>query len=164
MSQNDIDKLKKKVDAVLKNEVSQLSGLKRILFDGVLSYLMNILSDDCSEKDIALALNSLSKVNSEYIREDDYLNYDKAMKMLCFSANRAGFSTLMKKNGIQQHTFKNQKIGFKKSEILALIAELEEKGEMKKPKIKIKNEKYPGKYVKKESFNNRPLSRIEKLY
>lgn len=110
---------------IVKEEVEKLSGIKKFLFETLFSRIFDIFSDECSEEDISSAVNSLEKVNSEYVRPDDYLNYDQAMRMLGLSNNRNGFCVLMKKNGIVQHTFKNQKIGFKKSEIISLKSELE---------------------------------------
>ncbi len=131
---NKISKLKADAYDLLKEEVSKLSGLKKILFDTVFSRLLDILSEDCSENDVAQAINSIEKVNSEYVREDDFLNYDGAMRLLGYSSNRVGFSNLMKKHGIKQQVFRNQKVGFKKSEILALKSELEAEQKAKKSK------------------------------
>lgn len=124
-SKNKLAKIKASAYDLVKEEVEKLSGIKKFLFETLFSRIFDIFNEDCTEEDISSAVNSLEKVNSEYVRPDDYLNYDKAMDILHFGNNRAGFSALMKKHGIKQHTFKNQKIGFKKSEILALKAELE---------------------------------------
>lgn len=124
-SNNKLAKIKASAYDLVKEEVEKLTGIKKFLFETLFSRIFDIFSDDCTEEDISSAVNSLEKVNSEYVRPDDYLNYDKAMDILHFGNNRAGFSALMKKNGIKQHTFKNQKIGFKKSEIIALKTELE---------------------------------------
>ena len=69
---NKISKIKADAYDLLKEEVSKLSGLKKILFDTVFSRLLDILSEDCSENDVAQAINSIEKVNSEYVREDDF--------------------------------------------------------------------------------------------
>lgn len=124
-SKNKLDKIKASAYDLVKEEVDKLSGIKKFLFETLFSRIFDIFSEDCSEEDISAAVNSLEKVNGEYVRPDDYLNYEQAMKLLGFSNNRNGFCVLMKKHNIKQHTFKNQKIGFKKSEILALKSELE---------------------------------------
>lgn len=108
-SNNKISKLKADAYDLLKEEVSKLSGLKKILFDTVFSRLLDILSEDCSENDVAQAINSIEKVNSEYVPEDDFLNYDAGLKLLGYSNNRVAFSNLMKKHGIKQ-----QVLGIKK--------------------------------------------------
>lgn len=125
VSNNKIAKIKASAYDLVKEEVEKLKGIKKILFKTLFDRVWDILSDECTEEDISSAVNSLEKVNGEYVRPDDYLNYEQAMKLLGFSNNRNGFCVLMKKHGIVQHTFKNQKIGFKKSDILALKSELE---------------------------------------
>lgn len=125
ISKNKLAKIKASAYDLVKEEVDKLSGIKKFLFETLFSRIFDIFSEDCSEEDISSAVNSLEKVNGEYVRPDDYLNYDGAMKILGFSNNRNGFCVLMKKHGIKQYTFKNQKIGFKKSEILSLKYELE---------------------------------------
>lgn len=124
-SKSKLAKIKASAYDLVKEEVDKLSGIKKFLFETLFSRIFDIFSEDCSEEDISSAVNSLEKINGEYVRPDDYLNYEQAMKLLGFSNNRNGFCVLMKKHGIKQHTFKNQKIGFKKSEILALKSELE---------------------------------------
>lgn len=126
-SNNKLAKIKASAYDLVKEEVEKLSGIKKFLFETLFSRIFDIFNDDCTEEDISCAVNSLEKVNSEYVRSDDYLNYDQAMKKLGFSNNRNGFCVLMKKHGIVQHTLRNQKIGFKKSDIIALKSELEAK-------------------------------------
>lgn len=156
-SNNKISKLKADAYDLLKEEVSKLSGLKKILFDTVFSRLLDILSEDCSENDVAQAINSIEKVNSEYVREDDFLNYDGEMRLLGYSSNRVGFSNLMKRHNIKQQVFRNQKVGFKKSEILALKSELEAEQKAKKAKEKP--------YKQNKAVNKKPrLSNMEKMY
>lgn len=157
ISNSKLAKIKASAYDLVKEEVDKLSGIKKFLFETLFSRIFDIFSEDCSEEDVSSAVNSLEKVNSEYVRPDDYLNYDQAMKMLGFSNNRNGFCVLMKKHGIQQHTFKNQKIGFKKSDILALKAELEANlnKEYKNPPKK--------KYNKRQYNNSGYIPKINKL-
>lgn len=155
---NKISKLKADAYDLLKEEVSKLSGLKKILFDTVFSRLLDILSEDCSENDVAQAINSIEKVNSEYVRPTDVLNYDESMRILNFSNNRVGFKHLMDAKGIEQVIFKNRKIGYRKSEILALKSELE--AEQKAKRAKEKPYKQNSKAVNKKPR----LSNMEKMY
>lgn len=154
---NKISKIKADAYDLLKEEVSKLSGLKKILFDTVFSRLLDILSEDCSENDVAQAINSIEKVNSEYVRPTDVLNYDESMRVLNFSNNRVGFKRLMDAKGIEQVIFKNRKIGYRKSEILALKSELEAEQKAKKAKEKP--------YKQNKAVNKKPiLSNMEKMY
>lgn len=88
----------------------------------------------------------------------DVLNYDESMHLFNFSNNRVGFKRLMDSKGIKQVVFKNRKIGYRKSELLALKSELE--AEQKAKRAKEKPYKQNNKAV-----NNKPkLSNMEKMY
>lgn len=155
-SSNKIAKIKAEAYDLVKDEIGKLSGIKKFLFETLFSRLFDIFTEDCSDNDLAQAINSIEKVNSEYVREDDFLNYDSAMRILHYSSNRVGFSNLMKKKGIKQHKFRNQKIGFKKSEILVLEAELAiEREKTKKEKNIVRS--------KTKRVEKPKLSRMEKL-
>ena len=79
------------------------------------------------------------------------------MRLLGYSSNRVGFSNLMKRHNIKQQVFRNQKVGFKKSEILALKSELEAEQKAKKAKEKP--------YKQNKAVNKKPiLSNMEKMY
>ena len=80
---------------------------------------------------LAGALNTIDKMNSEYVNPKDYVTYDGAMKILCMGNNRAGFKKLMDKYGIKNQNFNNHKIGFKRSDILAVKDKLKEERQKK---------------------------------
>lgn len=157
MNTNSSKMAKIKADAydLLKEEVNKLSGLKKILFESLFTRIWDIFSDDCSENDISEAVNSLDKVNSEYVRPSDVLKYDECMEYLHYGNNRVGFKRLMDARGIEQVIFKNRKIGYRKSDILALKAELD--AEYKKKKFK------PKKNVKNNQSDKPKIGRINKL-
>lgn len=140
---------------LLKEEVNKPSGIKGILFESLFTRIWDISSDDCSENDIAEAVNSLDKVNSEYVRPSDVLNYDESMRILGFSNNRVGFKRLMDARGIEQVIFKNRKIGYRKSDVPALKAELD--AEYKKKNFK------PKKNVKNNQSDKPKIGKINKL-
>lgn len=154
---SNVSKIKEEAFDLVKEEVSKLSGVKKILFETLFDKIWSIFTDDCTENDISQALNSLEKTGGEYFREDDYLNYDGAMRLLGFSRNRVGFCNLMREKGIKQNSFKNTKIGFKKSEVLALKKELDEeriaKEKNKKPKVE-----------RRKMDQSYRLSKMEKYY
>lgn len=143
----DINKFKASVLDSVKEELSKLSPIKRWLFETLFDKIWAIFSDECSETEISSAINSLEKVNTEYIRPTDVMNYDESMRVLNFSNNRVGFKRLMDDKGIEQVIFKNRKIGYRKSDILALKAELEaereinRKGKLYKPRPSNKPQK-----------------------
>lgn len=153
----DINKFKASVLDSVKEELSKLSPIKRWLFETLFDKIWAIFSDERSETEISSAINSLEKVNSEYVRPTDVLNYDESMRVLNFSNNRVGFKRLMDAKGIEQVIFKNRKIGYRKSEILALKSELEAEQKAKKAKEKP--------YKQNKAVNKKPrLSNMEKMY
>lgn len=67
----DINKFKASVLDSVKEELSKLSPIKRWLFETLFDKIWAIFSDECSETEISSAINSLEKVNSEYVRPTD---------------------------------------------------------------------------------------------
>lgn len=94
----------------------------------IISLLEDIIKDiknnECSEEEL---IDSLAKFNPEtkgYIKEEDYVNADKAMRILKLGYNRNKFFSLMKKHGIINHKVNNMNIGFKRKEIEELATTL----------------------------------------
>ena len=143
MENDKIREVKSKLFDSLKDEMDSLSPIKRWLFETLFDKIWSIFSSDCKETDIAYAVNAHDKVNSEYMRESDFMNYDESMKALGFSNNRTGFKYLMDARGIEQVIFKNHKVGFKRSDIMNLKAELDKKRteEDKKKNYTVRNGK-----------------------
>lgn len=117
---NRINKIKSDIYDIIKEEVDALSPIRKLVF-----------SADCNEDELAGALNTIDKMNSEYVNPKDYVTYDGAMKILCMGNNRAGFKKLMDKYGIKNQSFNNHKIGFKRSDILAVKDKLKEERQKK---------------------------------
>lgn len=117
---NRINKIKSDIYDIIKEEVDALSPIRKLVF-----------SADCNEDELAGALNTIDKMNSEYVNPKDYVTYDGAMKILCMGNNRAGFKKLMDKYGIKNQNFNNHKIGFKRSDILAVKDKLKEERQKK---------------------------------
>lgn len=143
MGNEKINEAKSKLFDSLKDEMDSLSPIKRWLFETLFDKIWSIFSSDCKETDVAYAVNALGKVNSEYVKESDFMNYDESMKVLGFSHNRTGFKYLMDAKGIEQVIFKSHKVGFKRSDIMSLKEELDEKRaeEDKKKNYTVRNGK-----------------------
>ena len=101
------------------------------LLSTIFGRIFDIFSAGCNEDELAGALNTIDKMNSEYVNPKDYVTYDGAMKILCMGNNRAGFKKLMDKYGIKNQSFNNHKIGFKRSDILAVKDKLKEERQKK---------------------------------
>lgn len=103
----------------------KLSIIKKIALDILKNIENKIMNDECSDD---YMLNMASKVNAEmngYIREDELLNYDQAMKMLGIS-NRNVFNKICKDNKVENIKIKNVHVGFRKNDIECLALKIKD--------------------------------------
>lgn len=89
--------------------------------------IKDVKSGQCSEEELVAALMKFNPETKGYIREDMYVNYDEAGKILGFGWNRNKLNDLCKLYGIKNHKFNNAHIGFDKREIEKLKVFLSEK-------------------------------------
>lgn len=108
---NRINKIKSDIYDIIKEEVDALSPIRKLVFSTIFGRIFDIFSADCNEDELAGALNTIDK--------------------LCMGNNRAGFKKLMDKYGIKNQSFNNHKIGFKRSDILAVKDKLKEERQKK---------------------------------
>ena len=86
-----------------------------------------IINGDCSDEELQENMARMSiAANKDYIKKNDYVNADQAMKILGIGYNRKRFFELTKKYGIVNHTMNNQHIGFLRKEIEELACMLNE--------------------------------------
>lgn len=97
----------------------------------IITLLKQVIKDirdgKCSEEELVEALMRFNPETRGYVREDMYLNYDEAGKMLGFGWNRNKLNDLCKLYGIKNHRFNNAHIGFDKREIEKLQEILKKK-------------------------------------
>lgn len=105
----------------------ELSMIKRIAIDLIESIKSKIVNNECSDDDIADAMTKFHPESHGYVKEDDFVNYDKALKILGLSNNRAKLNQLCKKYGIKNLKFNNASIGFPKKDIERLAEVLKAK-------------------------------------
>lgn len=86
-----------------------------------------LINGECDELDIQETMTKFHPQSHGYVKEDDFVNYDKALKMLGLSNNRAKLNQLCKKYGIKNVKFNNASIGFPKKEIERLAEVLKYK-------------------------------------
>ena len=106
-------------------KIKSLPLILRLAIDMLLGVLKKILNDECDEDEVADTMATLNaNANSRYANED-LVNYDQAAKILGLSVtNRLRLKSLLDANGVKQVVMHNQKIGFKRSEIMALRTKL----------------------------------------
>lgn len=108
-------------------ETRKLSPIKRAALK-ILDNLKEQIITDCDDGEIVEALERFNPENNGYVREDQYMNYDQAMKVVGIG-NRTTFNEICKRNNVVNYTFKNAHIGFRKKDIEKLAIKLKEERE-----------------------------------
>ena len=106
-------------------KIKSLPLVLRLAVDTLVGVIKKILNNECDEDEVADTMAKLNaNANSRYANED-LVNYDQAAKILGLSVtNRLRLKSLLDANGVKQVVMHNQKIGFKRSEIMALRTKL----------------------------------------
>jgi hypothetical protein len=111
-----------KLDAM----VSDKSPLIQVAYNTMKQAIFQLASGECNEGVVGGTLSSLSPQTNGYVREDEYVTVDEAMRILHMGQNRIGFYEKMKKHKIDNEMFNNVHIGFSRAKILALKAKEDE--------------------------------------
>lgn len=112
----------KKLDAM----VSDKSPLIQVAYNTMKQAIFQLASGECNEGVVGGTLSSLSPQTNGYVREDEYVTVDEAMRILHMGQNRIGFYEKMKKHKIDNEMFNNVHVGFSRAKILALKAKEDE--------------------------------------
>lgn len=107
------------------NKIKSLPLVFRIALDMLLGLIKKILNNECDEDEVTDTLATLNaNADSRYANED-LVNYDQAANILGVSVtNRIRLKSLLDANGVKQVVMHNQRIGFKRSEVMALRTKL----------------------------------------
>lgn len=109
----------------------EIKPIRRTML-AIIDRLKEYVLEDCDDDEIAFALERFNPQRFGYIKEDEYINYDKAMSILGLGNNRVKLNELCKKYKIQNRKFNNVPIGFKRSEIEQLGVILSEESKRDK--------------------------------
>ena len=106
-------------------KIKSLPLVFRLAVDMLVGVIKKILNNECDEDEVTDTLATFNaNADSRYANED-LVNYDQAAKILGVSVtNRIRLKSLLDANGIKQVIMHNQKIGFKRSELMALRTKL----------------------------------------
>lgn len=118
-----------------KASIDEQPPIIRAAYRMLKSATRQLLYGECSEDEIAETLSTISKMESGYKREDDYVTIDEGMRILGFGQNRVGFCNLMKQHGIVNEKFNNVKIGYNKHKILALKSQMNDDYQKRRAKL-----------------------------
>lgn len=89
----------------------------------MLKSTIETLSNDCTDDEVAEAISSINPHRFGFVRESDFANTDECMRYLGIK-NRGKFFSIIRDNGIENKTFNNMHIGFRKKEIEKLYMKL----------------------------------------
>lgn len=106
-------------------KIKSLPLVLRLAVDTLAGIIKKILNNECNEDEVTDTMATLNaNANSRYANED-LVNYDQAAKILGVSVtNRLRLKSLLDSNGIKQIVMHNQRIGFRRSEVMALRTKL----------------------------------------
>ena len=106
-------------------KIKSLPLVLRIAVDTLMGVLKKILNDECNEDEVADTIATLDANAGGRYANEDLVNYDQAAKILGVSVtNRIRLKSLLDTNGVKQVVMHNQKVGFKRSEVMALRTKL----------------------------------------
>lgn len=118
------------------NKLDRLPLVFKLAINTLLDAVRRILDGDCNESAITDTMATLNNNSQGRYADEDLVNYEEAAKILGISAtNRMKLKLLLDMNNIQQVTLHNQKVGFKRTEIMALRSKLYDKRKKKRKKL-----------------------------
>ena len=107
------------------NKIKSLPLVLRLAVDTLVGVIRKILNNECDEDEVTDTLATLKANSDSRYANEDLVNYDKAAKILGVSVtNRIRLKSLLDANGVKQVVMHNQKVGFKRSELMALRTKL----------------------------------------
>lgn len=92
------------------------------ILDAIKDDIMNKWTDE----EITSAVAKFNPNLFGYVKEDDFVNYDEALKILHMGNNRIRLTELCKIYGIENVRFNNMPIGFPKRDIIMMAKAIDE--------------------------------------
>ena len=77
--------------------------------------------DECSEEAVAHMLEQTNAESKGYFNRESFVNYDEAMRILGIG-NRVTLKATLDRYGVKMQKVNNQRVGFLRSEVEALIS------------------------------------------
>ena len=106
-------------------KIKSLPLILRIALDTLVGVIKKVRNNECNGDEVADTIATLNANSDGRYANEDLVNYDQAAKILGVSVtNRLRLKSLLDANGVKQVVMHNQKIGFKRSEVMALRTKL----------------------------------------
>lgn len=113
-----------KIDRESREKLKALPPVMQMAARALLDALNRIINGDCDESAVNQAAATLDANSRGKYGSEDLLTYDKAMKMLGIG-DRARLKRVLDSNGVKQVTIHNQRVGFRRSDVLAVKQQIE---------------------------------------
>ena len=106
-------------------KIKSLPLVLRLAVDTLVGIIKKIINNECDEDEVTDTLATLNANADSRYSNEDLVNYDQAAKILGVSVtNRIRLKSLLDANGVKQVVMHNQRIGFRRSEVMALRTKL----------------------------------------
>ena len=103
------------------NKIKSLPLVFRLAVDTLVGVIRKILNNECDEGEVTDTIATLNANADSRYADEDLVNYDQAANILGLSVtNRIRLKSLLDANGVKQVVMHNQRIGFRRSEVMAL--------------------------------------------
>lgn len=103
-----------------KERIAHLPLLMSYVVCMLLDIIDNIINGKCDEDVMVSTISTLNNnANGRYCK-DDLVSFEKAAEVLSYGRNRVALKSLLDKHGIKQVVMNNHKVGYVRSEIMAL--------------------------------------------
>lgn len=106
-------------------KIKSLPLVLRLAVDTLVGVIKKIINNECDEDEVTDTMATLNANTDSRYANEDLVNYDQAANILGVSVtNRLRLKSLLDANGVKQVVMHNQRIGFKRSEVMALRTKL----------------------------------------
>ena len=106
-------------------KIKSLPLVLRLAVDTLVGIIKKIINNECDEDEVTDTMATLNANADSRYSNEDLVNYDQAAKILGVSVtNRIRLKSLLDANGVKQVVMHNQRIGFRRSEVMALRTKL----------------------------------------
>lgn len=108
-----------RIDRESKEKLMALPPVMKVAARALLDAFDKIINGDCDETAINQAAATINANSQGKYGSEDLVTYDKAMKLLGIG-DRNRLKKLLDSRGVRQVTIHNQKVGFRRSDVLAV--------------------------------------------
>lgn len=104
------------------DKIDKLPIPLRMAANALLNALENLIGNKCDNEEILRTMSDFNDYAQGRYGEEDLVNYDEACDILGYTrTNRIGLKRELDKNGIKQVVINNQRIGFPRHKVEALL-------------------------------------------